>query len=566
MSLRLVLTLVFTAVFGLANAHAQARAKESPLAATASPEFRAALRSSIYANYLAGRTASLQRDTEQASIYWRAALRQDPRNVEILERAFISSVTDGQLEEAFPLAERVIGIDKNHILARLVLATRAIRQNQFQNARTHLTGLPRAGEDLTANLLIGWINFGLNDIKGANESFDKLKGPEWYMLFKNYHTGLMLDAAGRRTDAGARFEQAYKTDPTVLRIVDAYGRWMSRAKGREEAAAIYRAYNKVIPDHPVVERALEELKTKALDPLVKTAPEGAAEVLYGLGAALARQGGEELALIYLRLSLYLEPNNAFTVLSLGDLFEFIKKPEQAVKAYALVAPTSPLKRNAEIQLGLNLEILGKTDEARKHFEALIAQRPNDMEAIQSLGNVLRARKNFTEAAEVYSRAIALIKEPEPQHWLLYYFRGIAYERSKNWPKAEADLKQALALVPESQKTGRAQVLNYLGYSWIDQGLNLEEGLNLVKKAVELRPDDGYIVDSLGWPITALAASMKPWPSWNAPWTCARKIPCSMTIWAMPITRPAASWKRPSSGTMPATSSRSRRISSKSSTS
>ena len=76
---------------------------------------------------------------------------------------------------------------------------------------------------------------------------------------------------------------------------------------------------------------------------------------------------------------------------------------------------------------------------------------------------------------------------------MFYFRGICYERSKQWPQAEADLKKALQLYPD-----QPLVLNYLGYSWIDQGVNLDEGMNMIRRAVEQRPDDGYIVNSLGW--------------------------------------------------------------------
>ena len=78
-------------------------------------------------------------------------------------------------------------------------------------------------------------------------------------------------------------------------------------------------------------------------------------------------------------------------------------------------------------------------------------------------------------------------------WVTYYYRGICFERSKQWSKAEADMRKALELQPE-----QPHVLNYLGYSWIDQGINLDEGMKMIKRAVEQRPDDGYIVDSLGW--------------------------------------------------------------------
>jgi Flp pilus assembly protein TadD len=107
--------------------------------------------------------------------------------------------------------------------------------------------------------------------------------------------------------------------------------------------------------------------------------------------------------------------------------------------------------------------------------------------------VLRGHKKFAECADVYSKAVALVPQPEKANWVLFYFRGICFERAHQWPKAEADLQQALKLFPE-----QPHVLNYLGYSWIDQGVHLDEGMDMIKRAVQQRPDDGYIVDSLGW--------------------------------------------------------------------
>jgi Flp pilus assembly protein TadD len=87
----------------------------------------------------------------------------------------------------------------------------------------------------------------------------------------------------------------------------------------------------------------------------------------------------------------------------------------------------------------------------------------------------------------------LQQQPEKNQWLLYYYRGIANERGKNWPGAEHDLKKALELNPD-----QPLVLNYLGYSWVDQGVNLDEAFRMLRRAVDLKGRDGYIVDSLGW--------------------------------------------------------------------
>ena len=144
-------------------------------------------------------------------------------------------------------------------------------------------------------------------------------------------------------------------------------------------------------------------------------------------------------------------------------------------------------------MAANLDLLDHADEAEKHLEALIKEHPDDQEAIMALGNILRGHKKFAACADVYSKGIDALKQPEKANWVIFYFRGICLERAHQWPKAEADLKKALDLFPE-----QPHVLNYLGYSWIDQGVNLDQGMDMIKRAVQQRPDDGYIVDLLGW--------------------------------------------------------------------
>jgi tetratricopeptide (TPR) repeat protein len=239
---------------------------------------------------------------------------------------------------------------------------------------------------------------------------------------------------------------------------------------------------------------MDEIKDgDKLGPLVDSSQAGAAEVLFGLGTSLGRQGGEDLALAYLQLAIYLAPRHPLALMSLADLYESIKKPALALRVYQRVPADSPLKRNADIQMATNLDALERTDEAKKTLQKLIADRPNDLEAIMALGNILRVRKDFADCADAYTKGIDTLKNAQKPNWLIFYFRGICYERSKQWPKAEADFKRALELSPE-----QAHVLNYLGYSWIDQGVNLDEGMRMIRRAVEQRPDDGYIVDSLGW--------------------------------------------------------------------
>ena len=446
-------------------------------------------------SYLAARHAGRMRDAAAAAAYYAAALKLDPKNDELLDRTFLSLVVDGNIGEAVKYADRVIRADKSDRVSRLVLGVHSIKNKQFAAARRELSQSVRGPiTDLTATLLIAWSQFGAGDPKGAVATIDKLNGPDWYGIFKDLHAGLILDLGGLSAEAGKRLESAYKQDSSALRVVEAYGSWVSRNKSPKEALEIFEAFDKQLPRHPLIVDEMDKLKRgEKLPQIVANAWTGAAEALYGLGASLGRRGGEDLGLVYLQLGLYLAPQHPLALLSLADLYESLKKPELALGAYERVPATSPLHRNALVQAASDLDALDQPEEAQKRLEMVIKQHPDDQEAIVALGNVQRAHKKFAECADTYSKAIALVPSPDKSSWVMFYFRGICYERSKQWPKAEADLRKALELFPE-----QPHVLNYLGYSWIDQGINLDEGMAMIKRAVQQRPDDGYIVDSLGW--------------------------------------------------------------------
>ncbi len=447
-------------------------------------------------SYLAARHASVERDASSAATFYRSALRTDPKNNELLDRAFISSLADGDIDEAVKLADRILTMDKSNRVARLVVGVRDLKQKKYATAQQNINQSIRGPiTDLVATLLSGWASYGAGDTKSAIANIDKLTGPEWYPIFKDLHAGMILELANKEKDAGARFERAYKLDDSMLRIAEAYARWLSRNKDSTAARAVYEAFDKKLARHPLVLEGLRETKAgKKLSPLVDSPQSGAAEALYGIGATLTRRGGEDLALVYLQLALYLAPNHPLALLSLADLYESVKKPTMAIKIYERVPANSPLKRNAQIQLATNLDAAERSDEAIKILKTVTTEDPKDLEAIMALGNIERGRKKFADCAETYSLGIdALPPNNDKANSVYYYYRGICEERSKQWSKAEADMRKALELQPE-----QPHVLNYLGYSWIDQGINLDEGMKMIKRAVEQRPDDGYIVDSLGW--------------------------------------------------------------------
>src|SRR3981081_2580234 len=402
-------------------------------------------------SYLAARHANVERDSNSAATFYRSALRTDPKNNELLDRAFISALADGDIDEAVKLADRILTIDKANRVARLVVGVRDLKAKKYATAQLNINQSIRGPiTDLVATLLSGWASYGAGDTKAAVANIDKLTGPEWYPIFKDLHSGMILDLAGKEKDAGTRFERAYKLDDSMLRVADAYARWLSRNKDDTAASAVYEAFDKKLARHPLVLEGLRDTKAgKKLAPLVGSPPTGAAGALYGIGATLPRRGGEDLALVYLQLSLYLAPNHPLALLSLADLYESVKKPARAIKIYERMPASSPLKRNAQIQLATNLDAADRSDEAIKILKGVTAEDPKDIEAVMALGNIERGRKKFADCAQTYSRAIdAMPAGPGKNAWVTYYYRGICEERSKQWSKAEADMRKALEMQPE----------------------------------------------------------------------------------------------------------------------
>ena len=444
-------------------------------------------------NYLSALIASADRDTVAAEVYYREVLRADPRNPDLLEHAFAAALSNGDEPTADSLGERLLLRDSNNNLARLAIAVHDIEQGQFAAARAHLAGDATRVRDVTTALLTAWCYAGQSDLHRALDALDRIHDRS-VLAFRDYHAGLIASLLGNPVEAQRRLKSAYDDDKNSLRFADAYARVLAAEGDLVGATKVYEDFSAVIPHHPLIQQALADLKTKqSLDPLIHNAKDGAAEALYGLGSAGSRQGDELPALVYLRLSLYLRPSSDLTAVTLASLFEQLRQSDQVIAAYQLVPMASPLKMGADIQIALELDGMGKVDEATRRLTEIVAARPHDVEALSALAELQRSAKKYVEAAATYDEAIAGVGIPQRNNWTLFYFRGICYERSKQWPKAEADFKEALELNPD-----QPLVLNYLGYSWVDQGLNLEEAFKMLRRAVELRPNDGYIVDSLGW--------------------------------------------------------------------
>jgi tetratricopeptide (TPR) repeat protein len=446
--------------------------------------------------YLAGRIAAAERDMGAASRYYAHALEADPANAELRRHAFQAHLAAGRVDEALKLAEALRRDAESANIARIVLAAAAAKKGDFAAARQHVQALPETGANrLLKPGFLAWIAFGQNDQAGAAEALRALAGVEGLRVFLELHMALIHDAAGNAAEADRFYGSAAgSVDSAPLRVNQAYASFLARNNRRADAIALWDKYLAASPDSSVADVArhrLAEGKTPAR--IAGKAPEGMAELLLNLAGALQQDNATLPSLIYSRLADYLRPDNPDTLNLIAGLLESDDQNEGAVALYRRIPRDSDLSWSARRAAAANLAQLKKIDDAAKLLEEMAGERRERWDALLLLGNLWRSEKQYAKAVEAYDRAIARIPKLEERHWNLLYVRGIANERAKNWPRAEADFKKALDLKPNEP-----YVLNYLAYTWVDRGEHLEEAKRMLDEAVRQKPDDGAIVDSVGW--------------------------------------------------------------------
>jgi tetratricopeptide (TPR) repeat protein len=446
--------------------------------------------------YLAARHAQVQRDYGDAARFMDRALAADPGNMDLVRRSFLFRVGDGDIASAVPLADRIADLDRRSGFADLVLVLQAMQQGHYDVALRRANDLPHAGvERLAAPLLAAWAEVGQGQIAPAIAALTEAKPPDALPELTVLHRAILADLANRIDEAAEQYEKLTGAQAHLTwRTVELAGNFYERHQRSAAARTLYQRLEADGDNGAVVAAALKRLDDGIIPKrLIDTPQDGAAEVLFDLASLLNQRETMDVALIYTQLSLYLRPHFAIAQLLLAEIADELNHREQALALYRSVDRASPLAWSARLREAAMLDGLDRTDEAAALLHRMAAERPLDREPLVELGDVLRSHDRFKEAVAAYDEAFARFGKNPPRDWRLYYSRGIALERSQQWPRAEADLQRALSLEPE-----QPLVLNYLGYSWIDQGLHLDQALGMVERAVALRPNDGYVVDSLGW--------------------------------------------------------------------
>lgn len=461
-----------------------------------------AMRKSLTGSYLAGRHAERQRDVTGAARFMTDVLEQDPGNFELLTRAHLLLLQDGRFDEAVVLARRIVQQNSANAQAHVTLSVAEARAGNFAQAEKQLESLPLAGANrVLLPLMRAWLQLAQARPAEALDTLRALAEIDGFKPLHEYHAALINDVAGRNDAAERHYRAALAAEngPSV-RLVEGAGNFLERRGQPDAARELYLRYGGQFPDSIMLTSALTRLEAKGPPPpaVVATPTAGLAESLFNVAGALRQEAGGQLALVYGRLALALEPDKPAGLLLVADILDGGGRYADANALFARIPRDSPLSWSARLRIAENLQSLGESDAAIAELRAMSAERPERIESLVALGQLLRIRQDYEGAAKAYDAAIARVPAVTPRHWSLFYARGIAHERSKQWAKAEADFLKALELQPE-----QPDVLNYLAYSWVEQGLHQEKALQMLERAVQLRPNSGHIVDSLGWALYKL---------------------------------------------------------------
>jgi len=455
-------------------------------------------RSDLFGAYLAASSARLAHDFDQASDLFRSVLKVKPDTIPVLSNAFINAIEADDRDQAERLATSLLDQTETAYLSRLILALKAMREEKFEL----LVGpgeKPKFADQIVFEPLVkGWAYAGAGEAEKGIKEFESLNNRGQLTSFHDYYSALIYDFTGDTEKAAEAFGRLERSQEGSMRVIIAHGRFLEAQGNTAKAVALYDQF---LADNGEILAVLDERvragRGEQPPAFIQSAAHGLAEAFYAFGAEMASRDPSS-GILFLRMALFAYPDHAPARLLLARIFEVNERVSTALAEYRKVGGDgahglSAKIRVAEIESKLDTESSDVTMLELRHLAEKTDLHAGRRMILGAIGRILGDQKRWDEAIEVYSAMINELDEPAGDDWRLFFARAVAYEQSDRWALSEADLQKALTLEPD-----QPEVLNYLGYSWIDRGINLTEGRIMIERAVEARPDAGFIVDSLGW--------------------------------------------------------------------
>lgn len=452
-------------------------------------------------NYLAGRYAASLGDFTKADMYLSRTMALDPKNTEIAGYAYRMRLVSGDMEEAADLAQKLYKSGDKGSNPEIMVLLAAVKKGDYRAARKVLESFDKAGFNLIAvPLMIGWMDYAEGKITKPLQINAELQRLPEFLPFIAYQMGVINDLSGFEEVAQAQYELALSSSRAMpYRVVELLGNLYQRQGAFNKADALYKRYYSASSDAATDMPTLHiEKNAKKPERIVQNVQQGMAEILYSTATILQGENLYEEALIYTQQVLYLNPQFISAQFTRAGLLEALDRNEEAIAAYDVLPEQSDYYLKGQLRKAYILSDEQKGAEAKRLLLTLSIKPGLAYLANLALGDLQMRDKQYAEAEKAYNAAITTIKTPEESQWAVYYARGISRERTGKWAIAEADFLKALELKPN-----QPDVMNYLGYSWLIKNQNVERAKAMIEQAVAERPNDGHIIDSMGWALFAL---------------------------------------------------------------
>lgn len=444
--------------------------------------------------YLSARQAEAAHDFPAAAEWFAQALTVAPADPDLLQGLLLAQMALGLLDEAEVTATKLAEAGRGNPSVALALITVAAASDDPARVQDRLGGDHALGAAVDA-LVAGWAEQGLGQMNNAISRFDEAIAVPGYEPLGYYHKALALASAGDLEGADAILSgPAAGSIAGFRRGLLAHIQILSQLERNADALALFDRGFQGAQDSGLADlrRRLAAGEPVPFD-IVSGMRQGIAEVFHTTASASGDGADMVVTLAFARAALHLRPEDTEIKLMVARTYDGLGQPALAAKTYALIPPEDPAFHLAEIGRANALRAAGDTDGAISVLTELSQSHAGQVQVHMALGDMLRRLDRFEEALAAYDAGIALVEGPAPWSWPLHYNRAICLERLGRFPEGVPSFRKALALNP-----GQPQVLNYLGYSWIDRGENLTEAVAMIEEAVKAAPDQGYIIDSLAW--------------------------------------------------------------------
>jgi len=451
-----------------------------------------------FGEYLTGRHALFNHQYDVAADNYLEAIKQDPENIELMQFSLSVFIAAGRFEDAFFVNEKLKEMDAQNEVSNILDFFNKTKNKSYIEALIDIDELSSTGiMNLIKPFFRAWIDAAEGSTSEIDAVVNSFEEENNFNFFNFFQAGLIYEYLEDFEKAESFYAQALNERGHLnLRAVEAYGKILKKNGKTEKAISILEDYIDQATANEQLKATLNEVRNdEQFEPFVSSLNEGFAEIFYTVSTILMQDNVKSIATNFLQYAAFFKPEFPLVHFLQAQIFESDQYYRGAQNEFDKIKTDSPLYFQSKLQRAWLYNDMDRPEETIAALLKLEKEYPDNREVLNSIAEFYRMNERFAEAIPAYSKVIDNIEEENVRDWIIYYTRGIVFDQEKRWAEAEMDFKKALEIRPE-----QPMVLNYLAYSWVDRGLNYVEAKKMLIRAVELRPNDGYIVDSLGWAL------------------------------------------------------------------